>query len=60
MSLKYIGTDVHKEAIVIAVRNGDGRVVIESPIETKASTVLQLIQGLRAVFKLNTDLASLE
>jgi transposase len=47
MSIKYIGMDVHKEAIAIAVMNGDGKVVMESIIETKASTVVQFFWGLR-------------
>jgi hypothetical protein len=47
MNIKYIGMDVHKEAISIAVMNGEGRLVMESIIETKASTILQFIQGLR-------------
>jgi Transposase len=47
MNITYIGMDVHKEAISIAVMNGDGKLVMESIIETKASTVLQCIQGVR-------------
>jgi hypothetical protein len=47
MGIKYIGMDVHKEATVIAVIHGDGKPVMESVIETKASTILQFIQGLR-------------
>jgi hypothetical protein len=47
MDMKYIGMDVHKEAIAIAVMNGEGKLVMESVIETKASTILQCIQGLR-------------
>jgi len=47
MNVKYIGMDVHKEAISIAVMNGEGKLVMESIIETKASTILQFIQGLR-------------
>jgi hypothetical protein len=43
----YIGMDVHKEAIAIAVMNGDGKLVMESILETKAITILQFIQGLR-------------
>jgi hypothetical protein len=43
---KYIGMDVHKEAISIAVMNREGKLQMESIIETKASTVLQFIQGL--------------
>jgi len=46
-SVKYIGLDVHKETISIAVLSGTGRVVMESIIETKATTILQFIQGLR-------------
>ena len=33
-NVKYIGLDVHKEAISIAVRNGIGKLVMESIIET--------------------------
>ena len=44
---KYIGMDVHKETISIAVMDGSGKVVMECVIETKASTILQFIQGLR-------------
>ena len=46
-SIKYIGLDVHKEAISIAVLNGAGKLVMESVIETKASTLVQLLDGLR-------------
>ena len=46
-STKYIGMDVHKESISIAVRNSAGKVVMESVIETKASMILQFFEGLR-------------
>jgi hypothetical protein len=46
-STKYIGMDVHTESISIAVRNDAGRVVMECVIETKASVILQFIEGLR-------------
>jgi hypothetical protein len=39
--------DVHKESISIAVLNSAGKVVMECVIETKASTLLQFIHGLR-------------
>src|SRR5216684_4493222 len=45
--VKYIGMDVHKEAIVIAVLNGSGKLVMESIVETKASSMLQFLHGLR-------------
>src|SRR5713101_4327752 len=46
-STKYIGMDVHKETISIAVLNSSGKLVMETTIETKASTLLQFIDGLR-------------
>jgi len=45
--IKYIGMDVHMEAIVIAVRNDSGKLIMESVIETQASSILQFIHGLR-------------
>ena len=38
---------MHKEAIVIAVLNGTGKLVMESIVETKASSLLQFIHGLQ-------------
>ena len=40
-NIKYIGLDVHQEAISIAVLNGAGKLVMESIIETQAVTLLQ-------------------
>jgi Transposase len=45
--VKYIGMDVHKEAIVIAVLDGSGKLVMETIVETKASSILQFLHGLR-------------
>jgi hypothetical protein len=39
MNIKYIGMDVQKETISIAVMNGEGKLVMES--------ILQFIHGLR-------------
>ena len=46
-SVKYIGMDVHKETISIAVLNSSGKLLMQSIIETKASTILQFFAGLR-------------
>jgi len=46
-STKYIGMDVHKESVSNAVRNSAGKIVMECVIETKASMILQFIDGLR-------------
>jgi hypothetical protein len=45
-SVKYIGMDVHNEAISIAVLNSAGKLVMESTIETKAITILDFLKGL--------------
>jgi hypothetical protein len=45
-STKYIGMDVHQESISIAVRNAAGKIVMECVIETKASMILQFVDGL--------------
>jgi transposase len=44
---KYIGMDVHKESISMAVRNAAGKLVMECVIETKANMILEFVDGLR-------------
>jgi hypothetical protein len=39
--------DVHKEATVIAVQSYGGKLVMESIVETKTSSILQFMHGLR-------------
>ena len=46
-SLKYIGIDVHTATISVAVLDAAGKLIMESILETKASTILQFIRGLR-------------
>ena len=43
---KYIGLDVHQATISVVVLDGTGHLVMESVIETKAATILQLLHGL--------------
>jgi transposase len=43
---KYIGLDVHQATISVVVLDGIGHLVMESVIETKAATILQLLHGL--------------
>jgi hypothetical protein len=42
-SEKYIGMDVHQASVSIAVRDATGKLVVESIIETKATTILEFI-----------------
>ena len=47
MSDYYVGLDVHKASICIAVLNADGKLVMESIVETSAATILDFLKGLR-------------
>ena len=44
---KYIGLDVHQATISVAVMDSQGKLIMESIVETKASTILEFLAGLR-------------
>ena len=44
---KYIGMDVHAATISVAVKNAEGKLLMECVLETKAVTILEFMQGLR-------------
>ena len=44
---KYIGMDVHQATISVAVIDSQGQMIMESILETKASTILEFLAGLR-------------
>jgi len=46
-NIKYIGMDVHKATTVVAVLNHLGKVISEAIIETKGSTILGFLKGIR-------------
>jgi transposase len=46
-STKYVGMDVHKETISIAVVDSTGKLVKESILETKVNAILEFILALR-------------
>ena len=43
---KYMGMDVHQATTVVAVMNGDGKIVLETMVPTKAAPILELIETL--------------
>ncbi len=47
MNTYYVGLDVHKASICIAVMNADGKLMMESIVETSAATILDFLKGLR-------------
>ena len=52
---KYIGMDAHKETISIAVLNSAGKLVMESILETKATTLVQFVEGLRGDLQITLE-----
>jgi hypothetical protein len=46
MRKHYVGMDVHQASTSIAVMNGQGKLVSESLIETKAQTIVDFLKGL--------------
>src|SRR5215470_20152710 len=54
-STKYIGLDVHQATISVAVLDTNGKVVMESIVESKAATILEFIQGLRGSLHLTFE-----
>src|SRR5215470_12723628 len=52
---KYIGMDVHAATISAAVKNVEGKLLMECVLETKAATILEFIQGLRGTLVLTFE-----
>lgn len=46
MRKHYVGMDVHQASTSIAVMNGQGKLISESLIETKAQTIIDYLKGL--------------
>ena len=54
-SEKYIGLDVHQATISVAVMDAKGKVVMESILETKATTILEFFAGLRGTLSVTFE-----
>jgi len=54
-SEKYIGMDVHQATISVAVRDSQGKLIMESILETKASTILEFLAGLRGTLSVTFE-----
>ncbi len=53
---KYIGMDVHRESISIAVMNSAGKIVLECVVETKASIILQFLVEVDRRLRMRSEL----
>src|SRR5690242_3632535 len=49
------GMDVHQATISVAVMDGNGKLVMECLLETKAETILEFVQGLRGTLSLTFE-----
>ena len=54
-SEKYIGLDVHQATISVAVMDSQGKLIMASVLETKASTILEFLAGLRGTLSLTFE-----
>jgi transposase len=54
-SEKYIGMDVHQATISVAVMDSTGKVIMESILETQASTILEFLGGLRGALSVTFE-----
>ena len=52
---KYIGLDVHQATISVAVVDSQGKLIMESILETKASTILDVLGGLRGTLSVTFE-----
>jgi transposase len=52
---KYIGMDVHQATISVAVMDAAGKLIMECLLETKASTMVEFIQGLHGTLSLTFE-----
>ena len=52
---KYIGMDVHQATISVAVRNAQGKLLMESVLETKADTIVEFVQAVRGTVALTFE-----
>jgi transposase len=52
---KYIGLDVHQATISVAVVDSQGKLIMESILETKASTILEFLAGLRGALSVTFE-----
>jgi transposase len=46
-SVRYIGMDVHRDTISVAVLDGEGRLLMQSVLATRAAAILDFLRGVR-------------
>jgi transposase len=46
-SVRYIGMDVHRDTISVAVLDGEGRLLMQSVLATRAAAIVDFLRGVR-------------
>jgi len=54
-SIKYIGLDVHRSTISVAVLDGEGKLVMQCVLATQASAILDFFQGQRGTLHVTCE-----
>jgi transposase len=54
-SIKYVGLDVHRDTISVAVLNAEGKLVMQSVIATQASAILDFLHGVRGTLQITFE-----
>jgi transposase len=54
-SIKYVGLDVHRDTISVAVLNAEGKLVMQSVIATHASAIVDFLHGLRGTLQVTFE-----
>jgi hypothetical protein len=52
---KYIGMDVHQATTVVAVLDAEGKLVLETIVETQAAAIIRLLQSLSGKLRLTFE-----
>src|ERR1700693_866038 len=54
-SVRYIGMDVHRDTISVAVLDQSGRLMMESVLQTRAAAILDFIHGVRGTLHVTLE-----
>jgi transposase len=54
-SVRYVGLDVHRDTISVAVLDENGRLMMQSVLATRAAAVLDFLQGLRGTLHVTLE-----
>jgi len=54
-SVRYVGMDVHRDTISVAVLDESGRLMMQSVLATRAGAVLDFIHGVRGTLQVTFE-----